>query len=207
MLIDLHFHTAAYSRCSQIDLEEGVRQARERGLDALCITDHESRGAYTSAYRLSQRYGLKLLIGVELMSCQGDLLCFGLSRLPSQQLDAQTLIDQVRTEGGAVIAAHPYRDHERCLRDSLFDLTGISAIEVHNSSTSSAEHQRATRSAELLGLPQVGGSDAHRLDQVGTFATRFAAPVTCLQELIEQLNCGSVHPERFDQHRGCFEPL
>ncbi len=207
MLIDLHFHTAAYSRCSEIDLEAAVLRARERGLDALCITDHESRGAYTDAYRLSQRYGLRLFIGVELMSREGDLLCFGLTRLPSLQLDAQSLIDRVRHDQGAVIAAHPYRDGERSLGDRLFDLTGLSAIEVHNCTTSPEANARAAHSAALLSLPQVGGSDAHKLEQIGHCATRFEAPVRAIEDLIAQLNAGSVHAESFNPVRGCFEPL
>lgn len=207
MLIDLHFHSAPYSRCSQIDLEEGVLRAKERGLDALCITDHESRGAYTSAYRLSQRYGITLLVGVELLSHQGDLLCYGLPRLPSKQVDAQPLIDHVRQHQGAVIAAHPYRDCDRSLGDELFSLTGLSAIEVHNCTTNDSEHRRARHSAQLLGLPQVCGSDAHHPDQVGCFATRFAAPVRRIEELIEQLNAGAVQPEVFNNRRGQFEPV
>ena len=44
MLVDMHLHECTYSSDSKISLEEIVTTARGRGLDAVCITDHDSMG-------------------------------------------------------------------------------------------------------------------------------------------------------------------
>ena len=44
MLVDMHLHESTCSSDSKMTLEEIVATARERGLDAVCITDHDSMG-------------------------------------------------------------------------------------------------------------------------------------------------------------------
>ena len=44
MFIDLHMHEKNYSLDSHLSLEEMVAIAKKRGLDAICITDHDSMG-------------------------------------------------------------------------------------------------------------------------------------------------------------------
>ena len=44
MLIDLHIHEKQFSKDSFLALEEIVKIAKEKGLDAICITDHDSMG-------------------------------------------------------------------------------------------------------------------------------------------------------------------
>ena len=42
MLIDTHMHEMTYSKDSFLKLDEMVRIARAKGLDGICITDHDS---------------------------------------------------------------------------------------------------------------------------------------------------------------------
>ena len=44
MLVDMHLHECTYSTDSFLHLEEIVSIARQKGLDAICITDHDSMG-------------------------------------------------------------------------------------------------------------------------------------------------------------------
>ena len=44
MFIDTHMHEMTYSPDSFLKLEEMVRIGKEKGLGALCITDHDSMG-------------------------------------------------------------------------------------------------------------------------------------------------------------------
>ena len=44
MLIDMHMHEMRYSKDSFLCLEQMVELARSRGLDGICITDHDSMG-------------------------------------------------------------------------------------------------------------------------------------------------------------------
>lgn len=58
MFIDLHLHESAYSPDSQMTLDELVQAAREKGLGAVCITDHDSMGLaeYVKEYSREHQY-------------------------------------------------------------------------------------------------------------------------------------------------------
>ena len=49
MLVDMHLHESTCSSDSKMTLEEIVATARERVLDAVCITDHDSMGLKETA--------------------------------------------------------------------------------------------------------------------------------------------------------------
>ena len=55
MLVDMHLHALPNSTDSFLTLEEIVSLAKMRGLDAICLTDHDSMGWY-----LCQVTGCKL---------------------------------------------------------------------------------------------------------------------------------------------------
>jgi predicted metal-dependent phosphoesterase TrpH len=63
-LIDLHSHTnESDGSCSPAQL---LGQAREIGLEALSITDHDTFAGYDAALPLAQEQGLDLVCGIEL---------------------------------------------------------------------------------------------------------------------------------------------
>ena len=57
MFIDLHIHEKTFSKDSFLALEEIVELAKDRGLDGICITDHESMGLREYA----KEYSVKLI--------------------------------------------------------------------------------------------------------------------------------------------------
>ena len=44
MLVDMHLHEKLFSADSYLTVEEIVEIAKARGLDAVCITDHDDMG-------------------------------------------------------------------------------------------------------------------------------------------------------------------
>lgn len=44
MLVDMHLHEKTFSTDSFLSLDEIVSIAKAKGLDAVCITDHDSMG-------------------------------------------------------------------------------------------------------------------------------------------------------------------
>ena len=44
MLVDMHLHESTYSSDSKMTLAEIVSDAKAKGLDGVCITDHDSMG-------------------------------------------------------------------------------------------------------------------------------------------------------------------
>ncbi len=75
--IDLHAHTSPRSNCSRTTLEELVETARSRGLDALCITEHDVRWPAEELADASRLLDFPLIPGVELTTDVGHVLAFG----------------------------------------------------------------------------------------------------------------------------------
>ena len=142
MIIDLHFHTKAFSACSKIDLLEGIKKAKEIGLDGICLTEHDTFADYDKVAQLAETYGIKIFIGTEILTTDGDILCFGLDKIPKQKVSAQELVDALYQSGGASIAAHPYRDNNRGIKDKILELQHLTAIEVFNGNTQKADNKK-----------------------------------------------------------------
>ena len=66
MLIDIHMHEKTYSGDSHQSLAEIVQAAKERGLDGVCITDHESNQIWDEAHRYAKEVGFPIFVSAHL---------------------------------------------------------------------------------------------------------------------------------------------
>ena len=193
MLFDLHVHTAL-SPCSNLNIGDIVDLAMDRGLDGVCITDHHTMDIRHLLTEGIQANGLCVLFGMEYSTPQGDFLIFGPFEDLAPNLDADLMLSTVRNRGGAAVAAHPFRRarpvDEHLIRDGL-----CQGVECVNGRNTSHENSAVAKWIQRYRLTQCGGSDAHTLDELGTFATRFFVPVQSRAELIEALGRGLCRPE------------
>ena len=191
MNIDMHVHTNVSSICSCIDICQMIDYAKHIGLDAICVTDHDTLYGATVAQKIGREKDFLIFKGMEVNTVEGDFLVFGLEEdIEEGKHSAEELLRMVSSAGGAAIAAHPYRRFNRALGDKIFSLTDYHAIEVKNGNTPGMFNEVARSAALQLNLPGVGGSDAHRLNQIGRYYTRFRTPVATEQELIEAIKTG-----------------
>ena len=65
MLIDMHMHEMRYSGDSFLKLEIMLELAKARGLDAICITDHDNMGIRDFAEEYSEKTGFPIFTGIE----------------------------------------------------------------------------------------------------------------------------------------------
>ena len=110
VLIDLHAHTAPRSNCSTTTLEELVASARSRGLDAICITEHDVRWPDDELAEASRLLDFALIPGVELTTDVGHVLVFGPLEKPlwmGYKLDE--LVAETEHTGTALVLPHPVR--------------------------------------------------------------------------------------------------
>jgi len=194
MLIDIHVHTCKHSPCSRIEPQEAVLKAREMGLDGICITDHDNCHIRSEAEVLSREMNFLILVGMEVLSYEGDLLIFGLDEAPAQKMHARDLIALVNRKSGVAIAAHPFRDNGRALGESIRELEGLSGVESFNGNTSPADNYRADALGKSLFLPLLGGSDAHSVERIGCYATYFSADINSTAAFISAVKGGLVCP-------------
>ncbi len=101
---------------------------------------------------------------------------------------------------GFIIAAHPFRGFllfgsgqlgltsEVAMQRPLFKW--VDGVEVLNGKVTERENEFAGVVANGLGLPGTGGSDAHRVSEIGLCATRFEAEIHDEKDLVEALRNG-----------------
>ncbi|MGX7109597.1 PHP domain-containing protein [Facklamia miroungae] len=201
MLIDLHMHEKTFSPDSFMTIEQIVERAKLIGLDAVCITDHDSIGFTALVNQARQRLDFPIFVGVEYLTTEGDILAYGIDELPESGLSAQEFVNYVNQKGGACTAAHPYRNNNRGLGDQIYKVKGLHAVEVLNGNSTLEENKTAFSVAKEHDLQCVGGSDAHHFGQVGVYATYFPNKVSNIYELAIELKKGHCQPVMVKGHQ------
>jgi predicted metal-dependent phosphoesterase TrpH len=193
MLFDIHVHSDL-SPCSHLTLSDILKHSRRRGLDGVCITDHETMGAVDSLREGMQDDGLCVIVGMEYATPQGDFLAFGpFEKLPLG-LDAQELLPLIDLAGGAAVAAHPFRPG-RSVLESIFTSKLCQLVEAVNGRNPTAANEQASALVRRQNLVGLGGSDAHSLAELGRMATRIHTPVCGREDFVAALRRG-----RCEQH-------
>lgn len=193
MKFDIHVHTDI-SSCSQLSLESILLEAQNRGLHGVCITDHDTMAVRKYAQEGIQQNGLCLILGMEYATPEGDFLLFG----PFEQLDsglpAADLLKYVQASGGVAISAHPFR-HTRPTQEHLINQGLCSIVESINGRNHQNENDSVSHWRRRFSIREVGGSDAHSLEELGAVTTNFANRITNRHDFIQALTSGHYRPE------------
>lgn len=190
MIIDMHIHQNQHSLDSKLNIYEGIEYAKKNGLDGICITDHDNLGLRKLAKDLSYSSGIQIFVGVEIFTTDGDMLCYGIDEIPKERLSAQETIDFVNHRGGVCIAAHPFRKNGRGIENRLSSLEGLVAIEGYNGRTKLENNLRSVSIANELGIPITGGSDAHTVEEIGNYITKFEKHIYSEETFLQELKAG-----------------
>ncbi len=195
--VDLHTHTRHGSSCSYMEPRDLVRRAQEVGLDAVCVTEHNVPWEDAALAALTDGSPLRLFGGVEMSTEAGDVLVYGVG---GAALEARLIADLRRlvdSQGGAMIAAHPFRrysvagvrmDAEEAKRCAV--LGWVDAVEVFNGLATRMEVELAQEVLSRIGLPGVAGSDSHTPHTVGSCYTVFERPLATVRDLVKEVKAG-----------------
>ncbi len=164
--VDMHLHTARSFDCLSAP-ERVLEAAAERGIDRLCITDHNE---IATALQLKQRYPDRIIVGEEVKTAERvDVIGLYIHTLIPKGTPARETCERIHEQGGIVYMPHPYaggKGGDGKLLDELEEL--IDAVEVFNARLHNPDlNARAARWAEEHGKPGGAGSDAHTLGEIG----------------------------------------
>ncbi|MCY3655231.1 MAG: CehA/McbA family metallohydrolase [Chloroflexota bacterium] len=186
-VLDLHCHSSERSLDSGVRAEALVAQAVARGLDGVCLTEHNAIWPEADVRALGDEYGVSVIRGMEVNTQIGHVLVFGLDRYRPQLSDLHLLRQAVVSEGGAMVWAHPMRQGMGT-PPSWKDVPDLfEAIEVVNGDHSDQVDGYWATLAEELGVGRTGGSDAHSLPAVGRVGTGFPEPVPDVETIVRLL--------------------
>ena len=170
--IDLHCHTGASFDCLTKPADV-VRLAAARGLTHIVITDHDRIDGALEAQAVAPP-GLTVIVGEEVKSADGDLICAYLSRAIPPGLSAAETAAEAHAQGGLVGIPHPFDTYRGSLvKSARLDVIAalVDWVEVHNARVIGSGNEEAARFAAMHGLPGVAASDAHSGVEVGVAYT------------------------------------
>ena len=214
---ETHLHTAQGSRCGKLTAADMVARYKAAGYTTVFITDHfqkthvDERGetwneriqSFLSGYRAAKaagdEIGLTVLLGAE----------FGFVKHPNHYLvygfDEQFLIEEgeralamdpadflpeAKERGFLVVQAHPFRDGKCVPKPEWVD-----GFEVHNTNP---RHENFDDQCEAVaaehGLLCIGGSDAHRPEDVAGTGVVSDTPIASVTDFIAAVRSGAAKP-------------
>jgi predicted metal-dependent phosphoesterase TrpH len=196
--VDLHCHTRG-SFDSLSDPAAVVRAARSRGLTHQAITDHDRIDEALRA-RDSAPPELTVIVGSEVRTREGDLICLFLERPIPPGLPAFEAIAAAREQGGLVGIPHPFDRYRSSLLNDpgLADLAErVDWVETWNARiVGRAGNQRAADFARAHGLPGVAVTDAHSVLEVGLAYSVLEGDPSTAAGLLRALPSSAVVPGR-----------
>lgn len=170
--IDLHCHTSSSFDCLSRP-RDVVRAAADRGLTHLVITDHDRIDGALEA-REAAPSSLTVIVGEEVRTSDGDLICAFLERAIEPGMSASETIAAAREQGGLVGIPHPF---DRMRGSMLLDprmvavVAEVDWVEVHNARLVGGGNERAAAFAIEHAVAGVAVSDAHSVLEVGVAYT------------------------------------
>lgn len=203
MLIDMHAHTWPRSHDSVLNPDDLVARAKKAGLDAVCLTEHDTVWDAKSIEELRARHDFLVLAGVEISTDDGHILAFGIDRYVFGMHRSRELASYSERVSGALVGAHPYRkqmpwfsrneeEYQAALEKASLNpaYQYVQALEDLNTRGSDKENEFSRQLREMMHLPGTAGTDSHAISDVGKCATYFEREIHNERELIEELKAG-----------------
>lgn len=190
--IETHLHTKHTSKCGKLTYDSLIDTYKEKGYDAIAVTDHynaatikyksidiQSPGSkvdyflegYDRMKEEGEKVGIIVYMGMELRFSQNenDYLLYGFEKEllanPKEIMDMGIVefSKLAREKGAVIVQAHPFR--KKCVPIDPIYLDGVEVLNAnprHNS-----HNDLAYEYGKRYNLPMTAGSDCHRVGDEG----------------------------------------
>ena len=189
---DLHMHTDHSPDCAT-PVELLLETAKERGLGAIAITDHNEVSGALEAQEVAARIGgIKVIVAEEVKTAhEGEVIGLFLRERIDRGMSMAETIAEIRRQGGLVYVPHPFdRLHSVPDYEHLLEVVDeIDILEVFNPRVAfSSFNEEAVRFARKYSIVPGAGSDSHVAQGLGSVKIRlrdFDGPHEFLESMRE----------------------
>ncbi|AKB84607.1 PHP domain-containing protein [Methanococcoides methylutens] len=192
MRIDLHVHSC-FSKDSNASLDSILEHAKKNGLDGIAICDHDTREGGLACVKRAKEVGSDIIVipGIEVTSSKGHILVLDPDGDIESGMTPEKTIERARELGAVVIIPHPFKITSHGI--GYVEGLDADAVEVLNSRcVTGGANNKAKRVTGELGIPQVGGSDAHEVKMVGCSYTEVDASERTPEAVLQAIRDGRV---------------
>jgi hypothetical protein len=189
--VDLHMHTDHSGDCAT-PVEVLLATAREQGLGAIAVTDHnEISGALEARTQAEAAHPpLKVIVAEEVKTAeQGEVIGLFIEEKIPRGLTLAETVAEIKRQGGLVYVPHPFdRMHAVPDYEHLLPIIDeVDALEVFNPRVAiGAFNEEAARFAAKYRIVAGAGSDSHVAQGLGSVRIRmrdFDGPREFMQSL------------------------
>jgi predicted metal-dependent phosphoesterase TrpH/glycosyltransferase involved in cell wall biosynthesis len=196
--VDLHMHTDHSSDCAT-PVETLLATARDAGLGAIAITDHNEVSGALAAREIAADFDVKVIVAEEVKTAeQGEVIGLFLEEKIERGMTMAETIAEIRRQGGLVYVPHPFdRLHSVPDYEHLLDVVEeIDILEVFNPRVAlTAFNEEAEKFAAKYRIVPGAGSDSHVAQGLGSVMIRvhdFDGP----QEFLEAMRSADIVRKR-----------
>ena len=170
---EFHCHTV-YSFDSILSVEALLAACKEKGLDKVAITDHNSMQGALRAKEIDPE---RIILAEEIQTDEGEILGYYMQEEVPPHLSPMQVIERLKKQGALISLAHPFdRMRSAWTPQTLHEiLPHLDALEVFNARCLSQTYNKAA--AEFAATHQLlpmAGSDAHAAYELGQAAMELA---------------------------------
>jgi predicted metal-dependent phosphoesterase TrpH/glycosyltransferase involved in cell wall biosynthesis len=193
--VDLHMHTDHSHDCAT-PVEVLLATAREQGLGAIAVTDHNViTGAYEARDKAAE-FGVKIIVAEEVKTAdQGEVIGLFIEERIARGMSLAETVAEIKRQGGLVYVPHPF-DRMHAVPDYEHLLTiieEIDAIEVYNPRVAIGSfNEEAQRFATKYRILAGAGSDSHVAQGLGSVRVRMR-DFDNAEEFLESLREAEIH--------------
>ena len=167
-----------------------LETARDQGLGAIAITDHNEVSGALEAREIADEVGIKVIVAEEVKTAeQGEVIGLFLEEKIERGMTMAETIAEIRRQNGLVYVPHPFdRLHSVPDYEHLLDMVDeIDILEVFNPRVAlTAFNEEAERFASKYRIVPGAGSDSHVAQGLGSVMIRvhdFEGPEEFLQAM------------------------
>lgn len=222
MYLDFHTHGKLAKKLpfSTVYTDWLFGEAKETGLDALCLTEHFNTLQFDELYgylmktcdregdTLVTRDGLRIFAGMETDIREGGhILCLGTPeeilelnrrlepyKVCGRFLPFRKLMDLFEEYPVIVGGGHPFREGGHIPELPKDQLCRLDFLDLNGKDVAADREKtwRLTKDlADRLGIPMVSGSDTHQAVQYGCIRTRFIRETDRVKDLYHEMKAGN----------------
>jgi len=195
LLADFHIHTK-YSMDCNIPIEDIIQRCVETGINCVAVADHDS---VEGAFEMQRLAPFKVIIAEEILTPKGEIMGMFLKEGIPSGIPLEKAISLIKAQDALVCLPHPF-DTFRGLRLDIVRLEAlaeqIDIVEVFNARSPLSRHASKARSfARKYAIPEIAGSDAHTLREIGNTYVEIPE-FNGRDEFLQALNKAKIHKHR-----------
>ncbi len=194
---DLHIHSNINKRLGYFPLfydsvqtvEQIISRALISNIKIISITDHDSLAGFYEAQNIIDKSNLELMLlpGCEVSSHDGHILAYNIYKEIKQGMSAQETIEAIHEQNGIAVAAHPFSFNS--IKNKVYQLE-LDALEGYNATASAYANLKTFLAACYLKIPNIAGSDAHQVQEVGRSYMEFPDNTPTVTDLLQKIVTG-----------------